>query len=64
MGDTFAKDVTEIAALLIGLAMASMLVKNSSKSGQLISTVANAYGGLIRSATLSDNTVSNQFMSV
>lgn len=61
MGDTFARDVTEIATLLIGVALVALLVSHSSSAGSLISTTSNAFGGLLKDVTLQDNTVTNNF---
>jgi hypothetical protein len=58
---TAVRDIFAIAALLVSVVFVSMLVKNAGSAGQLITTSSNAFGGLLRSATLSDNTVTNNF---
>jgi hypothetical protein len=58
---TAVRDIFAIAALLVSVVFVSMLVKNAGSAGQLIKTSSNAFGGLLRSATLSDNTVTNNF---
>lgn len=61
MGDTFAKDVFEIATMFIGAAILALLVSHAQSAGSLISTTSNAFGGLLKDVTLSDNTVTNAF---
>lgn len=52
MGDTFARDVTEIATMLIGVALVALLVSHSQGAGSLIKTTAESFGGLLRTVTL------------
>lgn len=52
MGDTFARDVTEIATALIGVALVALLVSHSSGAGSLIKTTADSFSGLLKTVTL------------
>lgn len=63
MGNTFAQDVTEIATLLIGVALVALLVSHASGAAQLISTTSNSFSGLLRTVTLQSNT-GNVFSAV
>lgn len=46
------RDLTEIAMALIGVATLTLLVGQADKSAKLISTTANAFGGLLSVVTL------------
>lgn len=52
MGDTFARDVTEIAFALIGVTLVALLVSHSSGASQVITSTAGAFGGLLKTVSL------------
>ena len=59
MGETFARDVTEIAFALIGVALVALLVCHASDASTVISGTANSFGGLLKTVTLQSQYGSN-----
>lgn len=51
MGETFARDVTEIAFAIIGLTLVGLLVYRSQGATQVISGTTNAFGNLLKVAS-------------
>jgi hypothetical protein len=47
----FGKDLADIAALLIGLALVSMLIARSSNTAEVITAGGDAFGKLLSTAT-------------
>ncbi len=52
MGETFARDVTEIATALIGVALVALLVGHYQGAGNLIKTTGDTFNGLLKTVTL------------
>jgi hypothetical protein len=51
----FGRDISEIAALLIGVSVIGLLVTNSQGAGNVINAVSTGFGGVLRIATFQNN---------
>jgi len=47
----FGRDISEIAALIIGVSVIGLLVTNSQGAGNVISAVSTGFGNVLRIAT-------------
>ncbi len=60
MGESFGRDVTEIASALIGVALVALLVSNASGATKIVEATGQTFGGLLQIVTLQNN-FSNPF---
>lgn len=63
MGETFARDITEIAFALIGVTLVALLVSHSTGASNVISSTASSFGGLLKVVSLQSGYSANAVTS-